>query len=165
MNNKHLQRPSCLGMSTWGCEDGGPSRWERSVQGCPPWWWGRWPGTPGTGGPAALGDLWVLWEQTPSPESCLPPSHPLRLTTAWRSERKNINQGSWKLTVDCNFIFLHFRCPLLNKYKGIGSFFFKTHLRVLVLVAPSFPALCEPMDCTPPGSSVHGILQARILDE
>ena len=24
--------------------------------------------------------------------------------------------------------------------------------------------LCDPMDCSPPGSSVHGILQARILD-
>ena len=23
--------------------------------------------------------------------------------------------------------------------------------------------LCDPMDCSPPGSSVHGILQARIL--
>ena len=27
----------------------------------------------------------------------------------------------------------------------------------------SCPALCDPMDCSPPGSSVHGILQARIL--
>ena len=26
------------------------------------------------------------------------------------------------------------------------------------------PNLCDPMDCSPPGSSVHGILQARILD-
>ena len=26
------------------------------------------------------------------------------------------------------------------------------------------PALCDPMDCDPPGSSVHGILQARILE-
>ena len=25
------------------------------------------------------------------------------------------------------------------------------------------PNLCEPVDCSPPGSSVHGILQARIL--
>ena len=25
-------------------------------------------------------------------------------------------------------------------------------------------SLCHPMDCTPPGSSVHGILQARILE-
>ena len=25
-------------------------------------------------------------------------------------------------------------------------------------------SLCSPMDCSPPGSSVHGILQARILE-
>ena len=24
--------------------------------------------------------------------------------------------------------------------------------------------LCDPMDCSPPGSSVHGIPQARILE-
>ena len=28
----------------------------------------------------------------------------------------------------------------------------------------SCPALCNPMDCSPPGSSVHGIFQARILE-
>ena len=28
----------------------------------------------------------------------------------------------------------------------------------------SCPTLCDPMDCSPPGSSVHGILQARILE-
>ena len=28
----------------------------------------------------------------------------------------------------------------------------------------SCPTLCDPMDCNPPGSSVHGILQARILE-
>ena len=28
----------------------------------------------------------------------------------------------------------------------------------------SCPTLCNPMDCGPPGSSVHGILQARILE-
>ena len=27
------------------------------------------------------------------------------------------------------------------------------------------PALCDPMDCSPPGSSVQGILQARILGQ
>ena len=26
------------------------------------------------------------------------------------------------------------------------------------------PTLCDPMDCSPPGPSVHGILQARILE-
>ena len=30
-------------------------------------------------------------------------------------------------------------------------------------VTQSCPTLCDPMDCSPPGSSVHGILQARIL--
>ena len=29
---------------------------------------------------------------------------------------------------------------------------------------PSCLTLCDPMDCNPPGSSVHGILQARILE-
>ena len=35
---------------------------------------------------------------------------------------------------------------------------------VLCSVAPSCPTLCDPRDCNPPGSSVHGILQARILE-
>ena len=28
----------------------------------------------------------------------------------------------------------------------------------------SYPTLCRPVDCSPPSSSVHGILQARILE-
>ena len=28
----------------------------------------------------------------------------------------------------------------------------------------SCPSLCDPMDCSPPGSSVHRILQAGILE-
>ena len=31
-------------------------------------------------------------------------------------------------------------------------------------VAQSCPTLCDPMDCRPPGSSVHGIFQARVLE-
>ena len=63
-----------------------------------------------------------------------------------------------------------------------GSFFFKfsywffssrisiwlicllDQLHVCVLVAQSCPTLCDPMNYSPPGSSVHGILQARILE-
>ena len=33
-----------------------------------------------------------------------------------------------------------------------------------VLVAQSCPTLCNPMDCSSPGSSVHGILLERILE-
>ena len=35
---------------------------------------------------------------------------------------------------------------------------------VVFLEAQSCPTLCDPMDCNPPASSVHGILQARILE-
>ena len=35
---------------------------------------------------------------------------------------------------------------------------------VLCLVALSSPTLCDPVDCSSPGSSVHGTLQARILE-
>ena len=33
-----------------------------------------------------------------------------------------------------------------------------------LLVAQPCPTLCDPMDCSLPGSSVHGILQTRILE-
>ena len=32
-----------------------------------------------------------------------------------------------------------------------------------LLVARSCPTLCDPVDCRPPGSSIHGLLQARML--
>ena len=34
----------------------------------------------------------------------------------------------------------------------------------MCLVTQSCLTLCDPVDCSPPGSSVHGILQARILE-
>ena len=33
-----------------------------------------------------------------------------------------------------------------------------------VLVVQLCPTLCDPMDCRPPGSSLLGILQTRILE-
>ena len=38
------------------------------------------------------------------------------------------------------------------------------YLYSCVLVAQSCPTLCDPIDCISPGSSVHGILQARVLE-
>ena len=38
------------------------------------------------------------------------------------------------------------------------------NIRVLHLVARLCLTLCDPTDCGPPGSSVHGILQERILE-
>ena len=36
--------------------------------------------------------------------------------------------------------------------------------KVKVLVAQSCLRLCNSMDCSPPGSSVHGMLQAKLLE-
>ena len=44
-------------------------------------------------------------------------------------------------------------------HQGIYS-----HLWWSEKVTQSCPTLCDPVDCSPPDSSVHGILQARILE-
>ena len=46
--------------------------------------------------------------------------------------------------------------------KTVVCIFMKVEVKVLV--AQLCLTLCDPMDCSPPGSSVHGILQARILE-
>ena len=38
------------------------------------------------------------------------------------------------------------------------------NIHVCVLVVQWCLTLCDPTDCSPPGSSVHGILQGRILE-
>ena len=44
------------------------------------------------------------------------------------------------------------------------SFSFLTAYCVCAQLLQSCLNLCNPMDCSPPGSSVHGILQARFLE-
>ena len=63
------------------------------------------------------------------------------------------------------FHFVHIikeRISSLNKIET--KFGLNTITQMCVLVAQSCLALCNPMDCSPPGSSVHGILQARMLE-
>ena len=54
---------------------------------------------------------------------------------------------------------------MLSNYDNIMHFI-KPHSfdLVCVLVAQSCLTLWDPMDCNPPGFSVHEILQARILE-
>ena len=51
--------------------------------------------------------------------------------------------------------------PTRDQTQALSS---PNHWKVKVLVAQSCATLCDPMDCSPPGSSVHGILQGRILE-
>ena len=41
---------------------------------------------------------------------------------------------------------------------------YETKVMALSEVAQSCLTLCDPVDRSPPGSSIHGILQARILE-
>ena len=54
----------------------------------------------------------------------------------------------------------HYFLRTLSHWKSL-----KTFLRACMhaQLLQSCPTLCNPVDCSPPGSSVHGILQARIL--
>ena len=64
---------------------------------------------------------------------------PTRLPRPWDSPGKNTGVG-------CHFLL---QCMKLKSERE---------------VAQSCPTLSDPMDCSLPGSSVHGIFQARILE-
>ena len=53
-----------------------------------------------------------------------------------------------------------------GKNTGVGCHFLLQCMKVRSEseVAQSCPTLSDPMDCSPPGSSVHGIFQARVLE-
>ena len=55
---------------------------------------------------------------------------------------------------------------LPGKNTGVGCRFLLQCMKVRSEseVAQSCPTLCDPMDCSPPGSSIHGIFQARVVD-
>ena len=52
---------------------------------------------------------------------------------------------------------------VLQTLQGSPSARVLNHMRACS-VAQLCPSLCDPMDCSPPGSSVHGIFQTRILE-
>ena len=53
-----------------------------------------------------------------------------------------------------------------GKNTGVGCHFFLQRMKVKSEseVAQSRPTLLDPMDCSLPGSAIHGIFQARVLE-
>ena len=53
-----------------------------------------------------------------------------------------------------------------SKNTGVGCHFLLQCMKVKSQseVAQSCPTPSDPMDCSPPGSSIHGIFQARVLE-
>ena len=64
---------------------------------------------------------------------------PTRLPRPWDSPGKNIGVG-------CHFLL---QCMKVKSESEVPQL---------------CPTLSDPMDCSPPGSSIHGIFQARVLD-
>ena len=66
------------------------------------------------------------------------------------------------------FIVTAIPAPLISLYslclRAEQSYLSIGDLSEGVKVTPSCLILCDPMDCSPPGSSVRGILHARILE-
>ena len=69
--------------------------------------------------------------------------------------------STYRAKVIDHFCYDHF---MLGNTAVIGVVLVIVILAAAVLVAQSCPTLYDPMDCSSPGSSVHGILQARIVD-
>ena len=66
--------------------------------------------------------------------------------------------GSLVLYIFCNFIFLSSFSVRFNLYLSGQS------AAAAAKSLPSCPTLCDPIDGSPPGSPVPGILQARTLE-
>ena len=92
---------------------------------------------------------------------------PTRLLCPWDFPGKNIGMGSHAL-LQGTFLTQESNLCLLRLPELAGKFFTSSAtweaLSKCVLVAQSCLTLCNTMDCSPPGSSVHGIFQARILE-
>ena len=108
-------------------------------------------------------DSWGHWEVGGG--SCLPLSWlrlvPLQSHRYGRGPRRELS---------------HSRASLLPQPLGAAGIFLYKHPTCLLAFAlpkracthakslQSCSTLCDPMDCSPPGSSVHAVLQARILE-
>ena len=70
--------------------------------------------------------------------------------------------GTWKFSRMACLILFFFppQIPAYLKYQVVAC----VANSMFGLVTQSRPTLCDPMDCSPSGSSVHGISQAWILE-
>ena len=80
--------------------------------------------------------------------------------------QKTTNKKWWGFREKGTFVHYWWKCKLIKPlWKTVWSFFRKQKIELLwkvkVLVAQSYLTLCDPMDCSSPGSSVLGIFQAR----
>ena len=83
------------------------------------------------------------------------------------TETENLKKSLLLHIFESKTIFLE-KLHGVSKYKNVFNKPTHTYLPIMYvfmcLVSRSCSTLLDPMHCSPPGSSVHGILQARILE-
>ena len=116
--------------------------------------------------------FWLLWES----------SRKVFVECIWNGKEPSQSKSWWSTTnkylpstmldhllVLCNIIFTAALRQVRNRGSEGKVFCSRPWwiVRVSGMHAPSLSQVqlfCDPMDCSPPGSSVHGIFQARILE-
>ena len=111
-------------------------------------------------------DLWVIpsmtWSGWGNPEACnsllsaseMEKEQSMQKNKQTKKKHRNSNELERILVATL------FRVQVLSFLKNISL------LKCFFLcVCSSCPTLCDPMDCSSPGSSVHGILQAILLQQ
>ena len=86
--------------------------------------------------------------------------HPSRPSESWNSQSRPQSRGGLGRSGP-----LGASLPASGTHSGIQDQTGRVSgQKVKVLVTQSCPTLCDPMDCSTPGSSVHGIFQAVVLE-
>ena len=102
----------------------------------------------------------LVFEKAEEPE--------IKLPTSVGSSKKQESSRKTSISVYCHPAYLTYMQS--TSWETLGWRKHKLEWRLLevkwseVKWSQSCPTLCDPMDCSLPGSSVHGILQARILE-
>ena len=83
------------------------------------------------------------------------------------SSRQNQGQNQYLRASlkDIIMTFLRIKWLLLKSQNTCPAFSIHPRETCCCLVAKSCPTLCDPMECSPPGSTLHGISQARTLEQ
>ena len=84
---------------------------------------------------------------------------PSKVCFFWWGEGSAENCSSESATIES-----HVQTPIPQEKENTSRGEKEVSRAMKVKVAQSGPTLCDPMDCSPPGSSVHGTVQARILE-
>ena len=125
------------------------TQWTRVWVNSGSWWWMGRPGVLRFMGSQRVGHNWVTelnWTE-------LNTTYTVSVLGGCQSNLDYVRVNYAILCIIKVTVFLHSSSPV---YPCLGQRMSK--------VAQSCLTLCNPMDCSPPGSSIHGILQARILE-